>query len=127
VSGIVLDAGPLLGVDRGDRKIVARLATARQHGRHLRTNAMVLAQAWRGRGSRQALLVRLLRSVDVRTIDEHAGRAAGQLLGRSGTSDPIDASIVLLAAEGDAIMTSDPDEIRILADAVGVRVRIIPC
>jgi len=127
VSVIVLDAGALVAVDRDDRPMITRLLAARARGDTLRTNAMVVAQVWRGTGGRQANLASALHGVDVRPVDEGAGRSAGQLLGRSGTSDAIDATVVLLARPGDRILTSDPDDLQRLADAAGLPVRVIRC
>lgn len=127
MSAIVLDAGALVAVDRDDRPMISRLLAARARGDTLRTNAMVVAQVWRGRGGRQASLASVLRAVDVRPVEEAAGRAAGHLLGRSGTSDPIDATVVLLARPGDRILTGDPDDVQRLADAAGIPVTIVRC
>jgi len=44
VSALVLDAGALLAVDRGERAMMARLRVAQQSGLELRSNAMVVAQ-----------------------------------------------------------------------------------
>jgi hypothetical protein len=60
--------------------------------------------------------VRLLRAVDVRAVDQQDGRQAGVLLGVTGTGDPVDAAIVLLANPGDRIVTSDPDDLTPLDD-----------
>ena len=49
------------------------------------------------------------------------------LLQRSGTSDPIDATVVLLAEPGDRILTSDPEDLRSLADAAASRALIVAC
>ena len=127
MTTLVLDAGALVAVERNDRATVARLTAAARHGIGLRTNAMVLAQVWRDGRGRQASLARFLRAVDVRALVEEDGRSAGALLGRSGTSDPIDATVVLMAAPGDRILTSDPEDIRHLADADGNPVGVIPC
>lgn len=127
MTTFVLDAGALVAVERDDRATIARLAAAQRHGVGLRTNAMVLSQVWRDGRGRQASLARFLRAVDVRTLADGDGRSAGALLGRSGTSDPIDATVVLMAAPGDRILTSDPEDIRHLADAAGKAIVIIPC
>ncbi len=127
MSALVLDAGALVGIDRGDRSMIARLAVARQQGMELRSNAMVVAQVWRDRQGRQVSLARLLRAVDVRTVDNHDGRQAGVLLGLAGTADPIDATVVLLAKPGDRILTSDPDDITRLALAAANRAVIVAC
>lgn len=127
MSALVLDAGALVAVDRGDRAMVARLRAAQRHGMDLRTNAMVIAQVWRDSHGRQAHLAQLLRAVDVRAVSPQEGRQAGALLGKAGTSDPIDATVVLLASPGDRIVTSDPTDITRLASAAGNRPVIITC
>jgi len=107
--------------------MIARLAAAQQHGIELRSNAMVVAQVWRDRQGRQVGLARLLRAVDVRVISHENGRQAGVLLGLTGTTDPIDATVVLLAKPGDRILTSDPGDLAPLAEAAANRVVIVAC
>ena len=123
----MLDAGALVAVDRDDRAMMARLRVAQQHGVELRSNAMVVGQVWRDRQGRQVNLARLLRAVDVRAVDHQDGRQAGVLLGLTGTSDPIDATVVLLANPGDRILTSDPDDLTPLAVAAANRAVIVAC
>jgi hypothetical protein len=48
------------------------------------------------------------------------------LLARSGLADAIDGAVVCLAADGDDILTSDPSDLRALAQAAGVHVELIP-
>lgn len=127
MSSLVLDAGAFLAVERSDRAMLARLRVAQREGLDLKTNAMVVAQVWRGTHGRSASLARLLRAVDVRAVDERIGREAGVLLGRAGTRDAVDASLVLMAHHGDRIVTSDPRDIRHLAETAGVRVLVVPC
>ena len=92
-----MDAGPLIAFDRDRADMRTRLDTAIADGFTLRTSAIVIAQVWRDPRGRQAALARLLRTVDVVPVDERRARDAGVLLGRAGTSDPVDASLVLLA------------------------------
>ena len=127
MSGLILDAGAFIAVDRADRALVARLRAAQRHNVDLRTNAMVIAQVWRDPDGRQAHLARLLRAVDVQPVDESLGREAGILLGKAGTTDPIDATVVLIAAHGDRILTSDPDDLVHLATRAGKRVVVLRC
>lgn len=127
MSALILDAGALVAVDRDDRAMIARLRVAEQQGVELRSNAMVVAQVWRDRQGRQVSLARLLRAVDVRAVDHQGGRAAGVLLGVTGTADPVDATVVLLASRGDRILTSDPDDLNRLAAAAGNRAIVIAC
>jgi hypothetical protein len=127
MNAFVLDAGALIAIDRNDRSMVARLSAAQRHGIELRTNAMVVSQVWRHHGGRQARLGQLLRAVDVRAVDPQDGRDAGVLLGASKSSDPIDATVVLMAATGDRILTSDPADLTELAAVADRRVIIISC
>jgi hypothetical protein len=48
------------------------------------------------------------------------------LLARSGQSDAIDAAVVCLAADGDDILTSDPDDLHALAQAAEIHVELVP-
>jgi hypothetical protein len=88
---------------------------------------MVVAQVWRDQHGRQASLARLLRAVEVRAVSHRDGRDAGALLAMAGTADPIDATVVLLAAPGDRILTSDPRDLSRLAAAAGNRPVIVAC
>lgn len=124
---MILDAGALIAVGRNDRAMFARLAAAEQDGDELRTHPMVVAQVWRDHRGRQAKLARLLRGVEIVPIDDELGRRCGELLGKAKTRDPIDAAVVLLAADGEAIVTSDFEDILHLARVAGRRVVIIRC
>jgi hypothetical protein len=85
----------------------------------------VIGQVWRGEGPRQALLAKALAAVDVRPLDAALGRAAGELLAETRQRDVIDAALVLLAVDGDHIVTSDPDDLEPLARASGRHLEIV--
>jgi len=85
----------------------------------------VVGQTWRGTGPRQALLARALEGIEIRALDAELGRAAGELLARAGTSDVIDAALVLLAGDGDDIATADPDDLEPLATILGRHVELL--
>jgi hypothetical protein len=127
VSALILDAGALVAIDRDDRAMVARLRAAQHHGLELRTNAMAVAQVWRDRHGRQVNLARLLRAVDVRAVSQRDGRDAGVLQAAASTADAIDATVVLLAAPGDRILTTDPKDITVLVAAAENRAVIVAC
>lgn len=122
----ILDAGALVAIERGSVAVGMRLLVARDEREALVSNPMVVAQVWRDGSGRQARLATLLKSVDVRPITEHTGRAAGELMAKAGTRDPVDASVVLLAGDNDRILTSDPDDIARLVAASGRAVRVVP-
>lgn len=107
--------------------MMARLRVARESGLELRSNAMVVAQVWRDPRGRQVSLARLLRAVDVRVVNQQDGRDAGELMARAGTTDAIDATVVLLAGRGDRILTSDPGDLRRLASAASQSPVIVSC
>lgn len=114
MSGVTLDAGALIAFERNERAVVAIIARAYEQNIRLATPAGVVGQVWRD-GRRQARLARLLGSdlVEVESLDDRRARAAGQLCGVAGTSDVIDASVVLCARErGHAVVTSDLDDLR---------------
>jgi hypothetical protein len=79
---------------------------------------------WRD-GKRQSTLARALDGVNVWSLDGMLARQAGELLAASGHSDVIDAALVLLAADGDEIVTSDSADIQPLALTAGRLVELI--
>jgi hypothetical protein len=122
---VVLDAGAFVAVERGDRDVIAIVKRERLAERAPLTSGGVVGQVWRGGHGRQAVLARLLAGVDVEPIDDEAGRRIGVLLAASGTTDVIDVAVVLLADDGDDILTADPDDLRALAQAAGRHVELI--
>lgn len=127
MTALVLDAGAFIAVDRDDRAILARLRVAQQGGLELRSTGVVISQVWRDPTGRQANLARLLRSVDVQAVDQRLGREAGVLLGRAGTQDAVDASIVAISRTGDRILTSDASDIAPLVAASQRAIFISEC
>ena len=123
---LVLDAGAFLAVERGDRDVAALVKRERLAGRSPVTSGGVVAQVWRGGRGRQAEVARLLAGVEVAAIDDALGRRAGALLAHSVQSDAIDATTICLAADGDDILTSDPGDLRALAEAAEIHVELIP-
>lgn len=123
---LILDAGAFVAVGRGDRDIVALVKRERLEERAPLTHGGVIAQVWRGGLGRQAIVARLVAGVDVEALDLSLGKRAGVLLGRSGGADAIDAAIVCMAGDGDEILTSDPDDLRPLAEAAGLHVELVP-
>lgn len=120
---VTLDTGALMAVDRGDGRLLALLDRISQRQQRVLIPAGVVAQAWRS--PRQARLARLLRSrdVDVIALDEAAARAVGVLIGKRGTSDTVDAHVVVVARRaGCAVITSDPDDLRRLDSHLDIHV-----
>ena len=122
---LVLDTGALLAFDRGDRTVRALLERAVRTGVDVVTTTGAVAQAWRG-GDCQARLALLLMGTLEVELTRQRSRSIGVLLGESGARDVVDASIVDAARDGDEILTSDPDDIVLLAHSSGKTLVITP-
>lgn len=118
----VLDAGALIALDRDDRDAWALLRESLDAGPRPVVPAPILGQAWRS-GSRQARLARALDGCEVVSVDGALSRRAGELLGRAGTADVLDALVVLAAWDrpGWEVVTSDPVDIHHLLSTLGAR------
>lgn len=121
---MILDAGALVAIDRGDRRVGTLLRVAQEGKIQVRTSAGVVAQVWRS-GSRQARLARLLAGVSVQPLDAGAARQTGLLLARNSTADVIDAHLALLVGSGDHVLTSDRADLARLLEARGIEAVLI--
>ena len=112
-NGVTLDAGPLIQLDRNDRRVAVLLARADQNGDRVIVPGSALAQAIRD-PARQARLARLLRQplTEVVALDRVDATGVGRLLAASGTSDIADAHVVVCARRaGQRVVTSDADDL----------------
>ncbi|MGH3899782.1 MAG: PIN domain-containing protein [Pseudonocardiaceae bacterium] len=117
MSGIVYDTGALLAAERRHRGLWALHEQSLANGVRPIIPVVVLAQAWRG--APHANLSRLLRGCQVTPDTEDLGKAAGAICGRTGTSDVIDALVVVTALRQHAlVVTSDPDDLLHLASSL---------
>jgi len=127
---LVLDAGALIQVDRGNQEVLSALKVAFDKGEVVDVPTGVIGQAWRN-PDRQALLSRTLKRCKEVDLDGPTARAGGQLCGRAATSDVIDASVALAVAyarrsdEEVTLLTSDSDDLGILLSVLDARARII--
>lgn len=126
MKGVTYDTGALLAAERNDRRMWALHAGFLAEEVAPTVPAPVLAQAWRG-GAKQASLSRLLALCEVEPMSEEQARVVGRLASRSRHDDVVDLAVVEGALRRrDAIVTSDPEDIRHIAAAVGERVRLEP-
>jgi hypothetical protein len=123
---LILDAGALVAVERGDRDVLALIKQELLAGRTPVTHGGIVGQVWRGGNHRQVPIARLLASTRIIPIDDDLGRLAGALLAAAGSNDVLDAAVVVLAADGDDILTSDAGDLTRLAIHAGTHVEIIP-
>ena|ERR1700761_299141 len=126
MTALVLDAGALIAVDRGDRDMHDKIEAALRVGDPVRTNPNAVAQVWRD-GAKQARLARALRGITVEPITREDGYRAGELLGATRTKDVVDATVALLAKSGDEVYTSDLGDLRKLCEATGFKAVVIGC
>ena len=124
MTNVVYDAGALVAAERNDRRLWADHRVRLEAGVVPVVPAPVVAQVIRS--PRQAQLRRLLRGCEVLALDEPMAHAVGRLLGRAGTSEVVDATVVTLAITKQAqIVTSDRDDVSQLVDAAGARLVLI--
>jgi predicted nucleic acid-binding protein len=118
VSGVTYDTGALIAAERGSEWMWTFHREVLGQGVYPTLPTVVLGQAWRG--GPQARLSRFLHGCDVDPLTESQARAAGKALAASGGSDLVDAAVVVAAlAREDLVVTSDPDDLRRIAAALG--------
>lgn len=119
VRGLSLDTGVLIALERADRGVVARLKEALVSGRRITLPTVVLAEGWRG-GERSARVAALIEACVVEPLVEAVARRAGEAVGAVRGATTIDAIVVASAAtRGDVVLTSDPGDLRPLAEYLG--------
>jgi hypothetical protein len=126
MTALVLDAGALIAVDRGDPVGYKKIRDALRVGTPVRTNPNVVAQVWRN-GATQSRLARLLRDIKVEPITRENGYRAGELLGVTRTKDVVDATVARLEKAKDKLYTSDPGDLRALCTATRFKAVVIGC
>lgn len=114
MTGITFDAGGLIALDRGDRRVLALVARAAERGMRMTVPATALAQAIR-HPARQVRLTRLVRNVstDLVALDAADATVVGLLLAATRSSDIVDAHVVVCARRADqVVVTSDAGDLR---------------
>jgi len=119
---VYYDAGALVAADRNDRTLWADHKARLEHGLVPITTAPVIAQV--SRTPRQAQLRRFLRGCHIRTFTSHDSHPTGELLGKTKTSDVVDAHLIHITTDDATVITSDPDDLRRLANRLQRRLRI---
>lgn len=120
---VVYDAGVLVAAERNDRQAWADHRVRLELGIVPVTTAPVAAQV--SRSPRQVQLRRFLRGCHVEPFDAEHAHDVGALLGQAGVSDVVDAHVVLTAAASSStIWTSDPKDLRRLADQLPAPIEI---
>ena len=122
MPGFTYDTGALIAAERSDRLLWALHQDVLGQGLAPTVPAAVLAQGWRG--GPQPQMSRLLSGCRIETFNESGARAAGAACALAGTSDVVDAAVVVGAsARGDVVITSDEPDLQRIAAALGVPLR----
>ena len=122
MTGLTFDAGGLIALDRGDRRVIALIARASEMGVRLTIPATALAQALRN-PARQARVSRLARQADTDLValDGREATAVGLLLARTRTADIVDAHVVVCARRfSQAVVTSEPEDLKRIGPEVSL-------
>jgi len=112
---VVYDTAVFVGADRSDRTVWADHRIRLEMGAVPTTTAPIVAQV--SRSPRQVQLRRFLRGCEIVAFSPEQGHEVGMLLGQAGTSDVVDAHVVVVAARTHStILTSDLNDFRQLSN-----------
>jgi predicted nucleic acid-binding protein len=123
-GALVLDAQGLVKLAAGDPAVRALVQTAHRRYDNVVTAASTLTEVLRG-GAADVRMHRILQRVTVVSIDQAAGRTAGELLGATGltghrrTVDAMLAVVALAQPRPALLLTSDPDDMARLTEEPG--------
>jgi predicted nucleic acid-binding protein len=121
-SSLVLDAGALIAIEKGDRKVLALCKIASDAGSSVVVPAGVVGQVWRD-GARQVPIARIVGASGtvIEPLDLDVAKLVGSYCGRAATSDVIDATVVIAARHHQAkIISSDESDLKRLDPGVDV-------
>jgi hypothetical protein len=122
-SGLTLDSGALIAAEKGTARFRAIWKEAVERSAVVTVPVDVISQVWRGNSP---TIARILNACEIETLDEARAKRIGALLAKSKTSDVVDAAVVLGASDrGDAIVTSDPEDVQRLLAAAGIKLSLL--
>ena len=121
MSGLTLDTGALIGLERADKRMRTMLLAATEDRRSITVPSVVIAEWWRGRSKRR---LSILDAIDVEPTNEAVARAAGEAMAALPGATVVDAIVMASAAQrGDVVFTSDIQDLERLREHFpGVRV-----
>ncbi|MGH7866610.1 MAG: twitching motility protein PilT [Candidatus Dormibacteraceae bacterium] len=123
MNGFTYDTGALVAAEARRDDVWALHKRVLNRGLSPIVPAVVLAQAWRG--GPQPLLSQFLRGCVVEAFIETRARGVGVALARSETNDIVDAAVVISAlGRGGTVVTSDPDDLRRVAERLGAKLQL---
>src|SRR5262245_945011 len=124
MGGVTYDTGALIAADHNDRRMWALHAAFLAEETVPTVPTPVLAEGWRG-GSRHASLARFLALCELEPLTDVQAKAVGVLAGKAHHDDVVDVTVVEGAIRRrDAVVTSNPTHLEMVARAAGARLVI---
>jgi predicted nucleic acid-binding protein len=118
-SGLTFDTGALIQLEKKQRVVARMFDTAVADGVPIRVPAAAVAEFWRG--THRPAIRELIESATVETSRRCAQLAGEALRATNGSgASVVDAIVAATAHEyGDRVITTDPGDLRQLADVLG--------
>ena len=106
MTGLTLDTGALIALERRDVRALALIEVTRSRNRPITVPAPVVVEWWRGQ---RGPVARLLDAFDVEPLHGDLSRIAGAALARTGPGPSATDAVVMASAasRGDTVLTSD--------------------
>jgi predicted nucleic acid-binding protein len=120
---ITLDTGALVAIERRERRMLALMTHALEHGTRVTVPTCVVGEWWRGQ---RGPIARLLDAVVVEPLTITMAKLAGETIASVRGATLVDVVVVASAAQrGDLVFTSDFEDLSRIRDAAfrGVRLR----
>jgi predicted nucleic acid-binding protein len=122
MSGLTLDTGALIALERKQHSMVQVYTTAQRAGVRITVPAVVVAEWWRagaGKRFRERLMASVVAEDLTRRLAELAGEALGSVVGSRPDKGTIDGIVVTSAwLRGDTIYTSDVPDLEAIRSSV---------
>jgi predicted nucleic acid-binding protein len=110
VTGLTLDTGALIALERRDLRVIALVTAARKQQRAITVPAPVVVEWWRGQ---RGPVARLLESFDVEPLDDELAHVAGMALSHASKGPSVTDAVVMASAavRGDTVLTGDIEDL----------------
>ena len=109
MSALTFDAGALIALSRGDKRMRSVLVAAQERRAVITVPAVVVAEWWRAESKRSRMI---LARISVEPVSERLATIAGEALAAVPGATAIDAIVMASAAQrGDAVFTSDIEDL----------------
>lgn len=110
MTGLTLDTGALVALERRAERVLALVAVARTKGQPIMVPAPVVVEWWRGQ---RGPVARLLEAFDVEPLSNELAHIAGVALAKVGQGPSATDAVVMASAaqRGDVVLTGDIEDL----------------